>query len=264
MNIMQLGKMAVTHLLHASPVISAGCAVVGAVVLFVCTVKDTERAKEEVFDELNEREEPLSDSEKKTVVVKLAKIYARSLVCLALVIGSVLFTTCTFSKRLKNLSVCYNSLAAYTTACHTKMREYENTHGIEQKYEPLPFAEVPAKSTDEEGVLCLLTGYSQYFTVPCPDDIYKALDRASNYISDGWSVRLCDLLEWMGATVYDNSHSIELGPLLSVNLGWTSETLLNYYVELDRFDLQTCVYTQTDDSGLNVTFIDIPAPQVLF
>ncbi len=266
MKLMQLGKTAVSCLRNASPVISAGVAVIGVIALFVMTVKETEQAKEEVFDELNEREEPLTDSEKKTIAIKLAKIYAPSLICLVLTISSILFTTCVFSRRLKNLSICYNSLAAYATACHTKMREYENESNVDQKYEPFPITESLPKSIDEEnGVLCLLTGYSHYFKVPCVDDIYKALDHASNRISCyGCSIRLGDLLEWMNATVYDgNGYPIELGPLLSVNLGWSSKTLLKFYNDYDRFDLQSSVYTQTDDSGLEITFIDIPAPCVL-
>jgi hypothetical protein len=266
MNIVQAGKTAVKYLRHASPVISAGVAVVGVIALFVLTAKDTQKAKDEVFDELKEREEPLTNSEKKDVAIKLVKIYSRSLICIVFTITSIVFSTCTFNKRLKDQAMYINSLAAYAAASHAKLREYEDTYGIEKKYTPLPPEETrPVRKNDceEDGLVCNLFGYNKYFRVPSYDDIELALRAASFDLTQGNDVSLGKLFSDMHAYIYDdNDNKIDLGTAIELNLGWWPQ-LLEDRQGREWFEFDEDVYTETDDSGFEVTFIDIPVPGLI-
>ena len=261
MNIVQAGKTAVKYLRHASPVISAGVAVVGVIALFVLTAKDTQKAKDEVFDELKELEEPLTNSEKKDVAIKLVKIYSRSLICIVFTITSIVFSTCTFNKRLKDQAMYINSLAAYAAASHAKLREYEDTYGIEKKHTLMPPEHaIPGYMDEEEGVLCCMNGYNNYFTVPHRDDIESALERASYHIKRGWNVTMGELFSWMNAVAYDEKGTpSDLGYAFSVDLGWTPK-YIDEVNDGDMFDSQNDIWEETDDSGLRVMNIDIPAP----
>lgn len=266
MNIVQAGKTAVNYLRHASPVISAGVAVVGVIALFVLTAKDTQKAKDEVFDELKEREEPLTNSEKKDVAIKLVKIYSRSLICIIFTITSIVFSTCTFNKRLKDQAMYINSLAAYAAASHAKLREYEETYGIEKKYTSLPPKEahpVNVELGEEEEVLCAMDGFDSYFTVPDEDHIHAALERASYHLKRGWNVSLGEFFTWLNAVIYDShGNKTDLGIAYNIDFGW-SPSYVNEIYDGDFGEFDNEPIEETDDSGLRLMVLDIPAPTVI-
>ena len=260
MNLVKTGKLALQFVKHNSPIILSAAAGIGLLALYILTIKETEEAVQE-FNEAPEEETHSFKMAKKVV-----KIMAPSFVVLLFTMFCIV-QSCTISQhRIRDLTQ-YSAMLATTLNQYRKLNQDISDNKNEDQWIMSQIATEQKNGQHlpelEEGILCQMIGYPNYFTVPNVAYIYSAFMEANKYMEVGCgSVELSQWFKWAHAIEYDEHGHTKGINLNYLNYGWSS-----YEMQVDRAvgvsSIYPCVETVGDPSGFVVYLIDVPAPKPL-
>ena len=262
MNLVKTGRLVLQFVRHNSPIILSAAAGVGLVALYILTIKETEEAVQEI------EEAPEEEVHSFKMAKKVVKIMAPSFVVLLFTLFCIV-QSCTISQhRIRDLTQYSAILAATFNQYRQKNRELLGPDGPENNdqiimvqvgLDQMNDIEVP---DPEDWVLCELSGYPRYFSVPDVSCIWEACSNANEYMEKGsGSVGLSQWFKWAKAKHYD-----EKGKPISgmdqkyLHYGWIDYDL-NLYHHISN--LYPKMGTDQEDSGLEILFIDLPLPKPL-
>lgn len=261
MNIARAGKFALQFIKRNSPIILSVAAGIGLAALYILTIKETE----EVVHEIEEAPEEEAHSFK--MVKKTVKIMAPSFVILLLTMFCIVQSCRISQHRIRDLTQYSAMLAATLNQYRQKNREILGPDGSENNdkfimYE-IASENMPDELPDdpEDGILCELIGYPHYFKVPKLENIYAGFLNANEYMETGWgSVELSKLFRWINAIHYDDKGHRCGMDVNYLHYGWETHDL----ADCEKVSgLYPYVGRITEDSGLVVYLIDVPAPKPL-
>lgn len=262
MNIARAGKFALQFIRRNSPIILSVAAGIGLAALYILTIKETE----EVVHEIEEAPEEEVHSFK--MVKKTVKIMAPSFAILLLTMFCIIQSCRISQHRIRDLTQYSAMLAATFNQYRQKNREILGPDGPENNdkfimYEIASDNVPPDELEDdpEEGLLCQLMGYPHYFKVPGWKDIYSSFLKANEYMETGWgSVELSKWFRWANAVHYDDKGKRCGMDVNYLHYGWETHDL----ADCEKVSgLYPYVGRITEDSGLVVYLIDVPAPKPL-
>lgn len=258
MNLMRTGMIALKFLRRNAPIFISAAAGIGLVALYILTIKETEKAVEEI------QEVPEGEDHDSTVVKKIIKIYAPSFICLLFTLACIICSTVISQHRIRDLTLYASSIAAsyqnYRNLNIEKNGEEADAEVMRECVKMVPKDEVPPWEEDEDEVLCLMAGLPQWFYVHDISDVSNAFSEANKgYLEEGnGEVTVQQLLDLAEARIYDNKHR-----LIPVDKNYAFRGWGIYDLKGSRYG--NAIYPRIDkvreDSGLEYYFIDVPVPK---
>lgn len=263
MNLVKTGRLIFQFVRHNSPIILSAAAGVGLVALYILTIKETEEAVQEI------NEAPEEEVHSFKMAKKVVKIMAPSFVVLVFTLFCIVQSCMISQHRIRDLTQYSAMLAATFNQYRQKNRELLGPDGPENNDKMIMGQIAAEQKVDkklpelEEGILCQMIGYPNYFTVPNVAFIYTAILKANKYMETGrGSVELSQWFKWAHAVEYDEKGRVRGMNLNYLHYGWDT-----YDLQADRSvnvgALYPCVEVVGDDSGLEIYLIDLPAPKPL-
>ena len=266
MNLIKTGKLVLRFVRCNSPIILSAAAGIGLVALYVLTIKETEEAVQEI------EEAPEEEVHSFKMAKKVVKIMTPSFVVLVLTMFCVVQSCRISQHRIRDLTQYSAMLAATFNQYRQKNRETNGYNGFDNGTDNDKFimSQIASDQNEgkklpelEEGILCQMIGYPNYFTVPNVAFIYTAILKANKYMEVGHgSVELSQWFKWAHAVEYDEKGHVRGMNMNYLHFGWDT-----YDLQADRNvnvgALYPCIEVVGDDSGLEIYLIDLPAPKPL-
>lgn len=259
MNLIKAGKAAVRLIKLHSPVILSVAAGAGLILLYVLTIKETEEAVHEI------EEAPEEDTGKFKMAKKIVKIYAPSFFTLLITLFCIVQSTVISQHRIRDLTnysaalaLSFNQYRKLNTELDGKEQDqwimHENAKE-QMKDEALP--------DYDDGVLCMMPGYSHYFVVPSLLDIYSACSDANKYMDTGsGEVELVKWMQWAKAREYNERGEIIHMDTKYINYGWDTHDVTSEYAVSGLYPAISKV--EDEEAGFEYYYIDIPMAKPLW
>ena len=265
MNLIKTGSVFLQIVKKNSPIILSVAAGIGLAALYILTIKETEEAVQEI------NEAPEEEVHSFKMAKKVVKIMAPSFVVLLLTMFCIV-KSCTISQhRIRDLTQYSAVLAATFNQYRQKNRELSGPDGPENN-DQIIMTEIAAEKMDaiepiqdqdlyNNGVLCFLIGYDNYFMVPSINNLWYACAKANERIREGYkTVTLLQWMRWANAEEFDEHGNVRGFNMRYIHYGW-EENDLGMMDEISG--TYPWITKSADDSGLEYFIIDVPIPKPL-